>query len=372
MRKSRFLSRVFISMFAVALCGAAAAATPHPTGTCTPPGDTWETRADFPNTAIVRAWGVFFPADGKVYLMGGRPTDNGGDDFVNVNIYDPATDTYSTSNASFDDNQVNNMVGGVLDFGGTSLIVTVGGSAAGATTATDATRTYDPVGDSLQVLTNDPWPGAAGGTTLPGGAAVYENKLFVFGGFEIGVGMADGVWVFDPAAAEGSRWTTMTATLPTPIGYIPTAQSGGLIYLLGGSTWDDVNATIVDSAESSVYDPDTDTISPVTPIPRATAETRAVTAPDGTVWVLGGGRVDPNPSNEVDIYDPVGDAWTTGIAFVNARRNFAADIDPATGNIWAIGGYDVTPAPTFFNEQFTACSGPDDTIFEDGFDGPPT
>jgi len=367
MRKSRFLSRVFVSMFAVALCGTAAATTSQPAGTCTPPG-AWEARADFPNTAIVRAWGAFFPTDGKVYLMGGRPSENGGDDFVNVNIYDPATDTYSTSNASFDDNQVNNMVGGVLDFGGTSLIVTVGGSASGATVATDATRTYDPVGDSLQTLTNDPWPGANGGTTLPGGAAVYENKLFVFGGFVIGVGMADGVWVFDPSAAEGSRWTTLTATLPTPIGYIPTAQSGGLIYLLGGSTWDDVNATIVDSTESSVYDPDTDTISPVAPIPRATAETRAVAEPDGTIWVLGGGRVDPNPSNEVDVYDPVGDAWTTAPSFVNPRRNAGADVDPATGNIWAIGGYDAGATPLFFNEEFTACSGPTDIIFANGFD----
>src|SRR3954470_17362859 len=131
MRKSRFLSRVFVSAFVTAMFATAANAAPRPEGTCTPPG-AWETRADYTST-IARAWGAFFPATGKFYLMGGRPDDVAGDDFIQVHIYDPATDTWSESNATFADNQNNNMVGGVLDFGGTPLIVTVGGSAAGGT-----------------------------------------------------------------------------------------------------------------------------------------------------------------------------------------------------------------------------------------------
>ena len=51
-------------------------------------------------------------------------------------------------------------------------------------------------------------------------------------------------------------------------------------------------------------------------------------------------------------------------------RNFAADVDPATGDVWATGGYDATPAPLSVNEAFTACAAVDDTIFADGFDGP--
>ncbi len=366
MRKSRILSRVLVSAVIATLFVTAAEAAPQ--GPCTPPG-AWSQRADY-TTTISRAWGAFFPADGKFYLMGGRPDDGGGTDFIQVHIYDPATDTWSESNATFADAQNNNMVGGVLDFAGTPLIVVVGGSAALATTSSSDVKTYDPAGDSLQVLTDDPWPGNTDGAILPGGAAVYENKLFVFGGFDIGIGMADAIWQFDPSAAPGSRWTQMTSVLPTPIGYIPTTTSNGLIYLFGGSTFD--GTTINDSAESSIYDPDTDTISPApTPIPRATAETRAVTQLDGTVWVLGGGRDAPNPSNEVDIYDPVADAWTLGPAFTAPRRNFGADVDPATGNIWAVGGYDVDGTTLLqINEQFTACVAVDDTIFADGFDGP--
>jgi hypothetical protein len=319
----------------------------------------------------VRAWGAFFPPDGRFYAAGGRFDDTAGDDFTNINIYDPILDSWSASVATFEDNQVNNMVGGVLDFGGTQMLVLVGGSAAGATTTSSDVRTYDPVADSLQVLTNDFWIGNTDGAMLPGGAAVLDNKLYVFGGFDIGIGMLDTIYIFDPAAAEGSRWTQSAATLPTPIGYIPTAASGGKIYLLGGSAWDGTS-TILDSQESSVYDPVADTISPVAQIPRPAAETRAVTVSDGTIWVLGGGRDAPNPSNEVDVYDPVGDAWTLGPPFTAARRNFAADIDPATFNIWAIGGYDVDGlTPLSVNEQFTACVVVDDTIFADGFDGPP-
>ncbi len=367
MRKSRFLSRIVLTAIIAATFATAAEAAPQG---CTPPG-AWATRTPYTNT-ISRGWGAFYPPDGKFYIMGGRPDDVAGGDFIQVHIYDPVADTWSESNATFTDNQNNNMVGGVLAFGGQQLIVTVGGSAAGGTTASSNVQTYDPVADSLQLLSNDPWPGNTDGAILPGGAVVYENKLFVFGGFDIGVGMTDAIWQFDPAAAEGSRWTQMTATLPVARGYIPAAVSGGLVYLMGGSTWDDVNATILDSAESSVYDPDTDTITAVTtPIPRATAETRAITEPDGTVWVLGGGRDAPNPSNEVDVYDPLTDTWTLGPAFSAARRNFASDVDPATGNIWAVGGYDTDGVTLLsINEQFTACAAITDRIFADGFDGP--
>lgn len=368
MYKRRFLSRAFIPVFAAALSMTAAQAAPSPEGACTPPG-AWTSRSE-PATTRVRAWGVFFPPDGRFYAAGGRFDDSAGSDFVNINIYDPATDSWTTSGATFADGQVNNMVGGVLEFGGTPMIVLVGGSAAGATTATSDVRQYDPAADSLTVLASDPWIGNTDGAMLPGGAAVYDNKLFVFGGFDINIGMIDTIYRFDPDAADGSRWTAMTATLPTPIGYIPTAASGDKIYLFGGSLWDAGSATILDSQESLAYDPVADTISPVAMIPRPTGETRAVTAPDGTIWVLGGGRVAPNPSNEVDVYDPVGDTWTTGPAFTAPRRNFAADIDPVTGNILAAGGYDVDNLTALsVNEEFEACAPITDRIFQDGFDG---
>ena len=57
------------------------------------------------------------------------------------------------------------------------------------------------------------------------------------------------------------------------------------------------------------------------------------------MWVLGGGF--SLISNEVDVYDPVGNSWSLGPAFTTARRNFPTDTDGTT-RIWLAGGYDST------------------------------
>ena len=95
-------------------------------------------------------------------------------------------------------------------------------------------------------------------------------------------------------------------------------------------------------------DPVADLITSVPNIPRATGETRALKFAGGVgrcapaIWVMGGGRTPPNPSNEVDIDCP--DTWTMGPPFVTARRNFPTDTDGGgvsfgTGRVWLAGGY---------------------------------
>jgi hypothetical protein len=59
------------------------------------------------------------------------------------------------------------------------------------------------------------------------------------------------------------------------------------------------------------------------------------------MWVMGGGRTAPNPSNEVDVYDPGTNAWSIGLPFVTPRRNFATDTN-GTNRVWLVGGYDVS------------------------------
>jgi hypothetical protein len=96
-----------------------------------------------------------------------------------------------------------------------------------------------------------------------------------------------------------------------------------------------------------------DSITTIPPIPRATGETRALNF-NGLMLVMGGGRTAPNPSNEVDIYDPVSGTWTTGTPvppFINARRNFPTDTN-GTDHIWLSGGYDSTGVPVASMEIF--------------------
>ncbi len=232
---------------------------------------------------------------------------------------------------------MNNMACGVLTVGGVPQIYCVGGSAAGAAVATARVFSYNPVTDTITTLTApDNWPGNAGGAILPGGFAVVANKLYIMGGFNINVGMTSETWQFDPTLAIGSRWL-QRMNYPAQRGYIPAAAIGGFIYTGGGSLWD--GTTIVDSADSFRYDPVANVWSAIASITRATGETRAVVV-NNQMWILGGGRTAPNPSNEVDIYTPGTGMWSHGTDFVTVRRNFPADSDGT--RVWLAGGYDST------------------------------
>src|SRR5437762_1881471 len=304
-------------------------------GGCTPSG--WSAGPDMP-TPLVRAVGVHFQADGNFYTMGGRTSDSPGSDFQHALQYNPTSNSWSQMPSTFPDNQMNNMACGVLTVSGTPLIYCVGGSAAGNTTATARVFTYDPVTDTPALLGTDDWPGDAAGTILPGGFTVANNKLYILGGFNINVASTNEIWEFDPNAAAGSRWTQKT-NAPEGIMYAPTCTINGIIYVGGASDWDPVGLTVIDTTNSFSFDPAANTIGSIAAIPRATGETRALNF-NGQMYVMGGGRIAPNPSNEVDIYDPGTNAWTTGDPFSNARRNFPTNTDSTT-RIWLSGGYDV-------------------------------
>jgi hypothetical protein len=310
----------------------------------------WSAGPDMPSVGV-RLVGVYFPANGKFYEMGGRSSDIGGSDFTHPFEYDPVSNTWTTKSATYPDNQVNNMACSVLSLSGTSYIYCVGGNAAGATTATARVFFYDPVADMITTLTaSDNWPGDAAGTILPGGFSVFNNKLYILGGFNINVASTNQIWEFDPNAAVGSRWTPKVNT-PEGVMYAPTCTIGGVIYLAGASDFQ--GGLVVDTTNSFSFDPVANSIGAIAPIPRATGETRALNF-NGQMLVMGGGRVAPNPSSDVDIYDPGTNTWTTGSpvpAFVNARRNFPTDTD-GTVNIWLAGGYDSTGVPTASMEIF--------------------
>ncbi len=331
--------------------GPTATSTPIATPTeCTGGPAGWIAGPNLP-TPLVRGVGVFFPANGKFYTMGGRQSDTAGSDILTPYEYDPTAGTWTIKSATFTDNMVNNMACGVVTQGGTPYIYCVGGSAAGGSTSASRVVRYDPTTDTLTTMAGDDWPGNTDGAILPGGFAVANNKLYVFGGFDINIGMVTAIWEYDPNAA-GSHWTQKSAVLPVGEGYIPATTIGGMIYMAGGSTWD--GATINDTDNSYKYDPTADTITTIATIPRVTAETRALTL-GGQMWVMGGGRTPPNPSNEVDIYDPGTDSWSIGVPFTTPRRNAASDTDGSV--IWLAGGYaadGVTPLQDM--EVFTPSS----------------
>jgi hypothetical protein len=299
---------------------------------CTP---SWSAGPNLP-TPLVRAVGAYFPADGNFYTIGGRTSDAAGADFQHVLQYNPSTNAWTQMASTLPDNAMNNMACGVLTVSGSSFIYCVGGSAATQTTATARVFVYNPATDTVTTLTAaDNWPGDAAGTTLPGGFAVSSNQLYILGGFNINVASTNQIWQFNPTAAAGAKWTQMVNT-PEGIMYAPTCTIDGIIWEAGASDYS--GGTIIDTTNSFTFDPATNTIGSIPPIPRATGETRALNFRD-QMWVMGGGRVAPNPSDEVDIC-----CWSIGTPFAAPRRNFATDTD-GTDHIWLAGGYSSTGLP---------------------------
>src|SRR5882672_470633 len=297
-------------------------------GGCAPSG--WSAGSVLPSVGV-RLAGVYFQANGKFYAMGGRASDLAGSEFTHPFEYDPGTNSWTTKSATYPDTHTNNMACGVLADAGTPYIYCVGGSQVTVVGTFDRVFRYDPVTDVISAVAA-PWPGGLG-MVLPGGFTVFNNKLYILGGFDTITGGGQGtnqIWEFTPP----TTWVQKPSVLPVPLGYIPTTTIGSLIYTGGGS---DITAGLLtDTTNSFVYDPGlADSISTIAPIPRATGETRALNF-NGSMLVMGGGRTPPNPSNEVDIYDPGTNSWTVNTpvpAFVTARRNFPTDTDGTT-RIW--------------------------------------
>jgi hypothetical protein len=177
------------------------------------------------------------------------------------------------------------------------------------------------------------------------------------GGFDIPNGSGiDQIWEFTPNPAG---WVQKSAVLPFPLGYIPTTTIGNLIYTGGGV--DITGGVLTDTNHAFIYDPVVDSISINTDIPDATSNTRAVNLCN-VMYVLGGNF--NVPTNEVQIFDPVGGTWSVGIPFAIAGRNFAADTD-GTNNIWKAGGYDsglaIIASMEIFNCPVSPCGTPTPT-----------
>jgi hypothetical protein len=166
-------------------------------------------------------------------------------------------------------------------------------------------------------------------------AAVYDGKIYVFGGLTATTKLAT-VERYDPGT---DSWDTRSA--------MPTARYGssavtrdGKIYVLGG-----VNASnqIVKTVE--VYDPVNNTWSTAADMPTARCRLAAVLGPDGKIYAIGGSTTSTldlaGYSSVVEVYDPGANTWTIAAALSTPRVGLAAAT--SAGKIYVFGGYGKPP-----------------------------
>ena len=211
---------------------------------------------------------------------------------------------------------------------------------------TNLTRLYNINTDSWSTGTAAPMPvraDAASGDTTHGGF------LYVIGGGNSGVALFD-LERYDPVL---DAWTTLASMNTARAGAAAAVIDDG-IFVIGGrlsTSGPCSGGPYLDTVEK--YDIDTNTWSPVAPLPNQRSDMAAV-AHGGKIYVFGGCS-STGVTKEVDIYDPQTNTWTTGaMPMPTARASLVAG---HSGNkVYAIGGTDGVSALNV-NEVYDIPSG---------------
>ena len=278
------------------------------------------TRARMP-LARARHAQADFPANGRVYLLGGIGSAGTAD--LPIAEYDPRADSWTTRNS---------LIRGVFNVGAATLgdkIYVPGGF--DGNTAVTLLQTYQPATDAVAVVSSDPLPAPRYGA----GVTALNGILYVIGGSD-NITATQTVFAYNPTAAAGARWV-QRANMPTPRVALSAVALDGRIYALGGLT--SYNHPI-DLKTVEVYDPTTNTWTVAPQLLTARGGLAAIGVDSsqpcgGAIYALGGGWYAPLATTER--YDIATGTWTLSTPLQGARRSLAAGF-ATNGNLLLITG----------------------------------
>lgn len=302
--------------------------------------------------------GEYFPQTGKVYFLGGRLSNNLTDGTVWA--YTPDSGTYRSMGVQMPTPVSNYNICILKDnysVTDTYGLYIVGGRREGGP-KTDVVQVYYPMSNTVRTITTDPLPMRIGGVRIPipGANVVFDNKMYVFGGFNDSLApwVSNETWVYTPDSPPGQRWSRITtANLSIARSYITTAIVDNKIYAIGGDIFNGTSLFAQKIVE--VFDPNNPSAGwvRVADLPDSSGETRAFgfdsTAPwfPGKIIVAGNGKW-PNERNQCFIYNTATDSWALFTFLNQARRNHAGVFIPGTlgsngiPGMWVFGGRNTT------------------------------
>ncbi len=322
--------------------------------------------------------GVYNSHDGLIYFLGGRT--GGATHDTSIWTYDPGTGVSTDTGYDMLYNAANITIALIEDDGtgrGEAMYVIGGYDAVAGVNINDVQRFYPQTGD-VEDLPSDVYPDMVVGYQIgAGGVGVVDDLIYVFGGWQntLAPYFSDKTWVFDPAAADGARWTQLACDLTPARSYINTAVSNGKIYALGGIDYfDDVSIELDPTDVAEVFDTNNPGAcwQPIASMPAATAEGRgfgfdADTKNDyGKLYVVGGGDW-PDATADVFEYDIATDTWDdTFPELAQLRRDHAGvyvsdstpDPDDPFPSMWVFGGYAGSDEPPYGDPEYYPLSAP--------------
>jgi len=275
----------------------------------------WIQKADMPT---MRCGHSAITLDGKIYVIGGSDTRSG-PAFNIVEVYDPTTDTWDTTQSDMPTARAN-LGACVLD----GKIYALGGGKSFFWEPQTVVEVYDPLTDTWTRGVDLPRPRM--GLT----ASVVDGKIYVIGGADALENSYAEVDVFDPASQTWARG----ADFPLPRFNLTASVLDGKVYAIGGhigSPWHGL-------VHVHVYDPSTDTW--MTGASLQTGRKYFTSASlNHKVYVFGG-----SPGHEemgdfmstVEEYDPARNAWMVASQMPTPRVASAASV--WEGKVYVFGG----------------------------------
>lgn len=250
---------------------------------------------------------------GYLYIFGGY-SDSTFVPVTTVNRFNPTTRTWTKMNDLPEGlSQSATAISG-------STMYFAGGYVANGTKQTFATRKvwkYDSTTDTYSEI--DWLPEARG----VGALALWNNRLFYFGGSDINRADTTKCWMLDLSLVTTS-WTQI-ASLPVKTNRAGVAVVNNKIYLIGGQQLYDSNAIYQSGVYA--YDPVNDSWSQKASLPSARSHIMASTfVRNDKIIVAGGEGVGRAKLSKVDQYDPSKNEWTSLTSLPAARFSGVGDV----------------------------------------------
>jgi PKD repeat protein len=306
---------------------------------------------------LTRIDAEYFPATGKVYILGGRSDATTVGDIYE---FDPVTQVCADTGANMP-TPISNYTVNLVNDGTNDLLCTFGGRNSAGGTTLDV-QCYNPVANTAAIKTTLPaaWTGYT-----PGAQVVVDNMVYIFGGFNSTTApyMTARTDRYDPVA----NTFTQLGNLNLARSYILATAVDGMIYAFGGDTFD--GAALIAQTMAEQMDPAVGTWNnaAVADLPIAGDEGIAFGFNSDAPYPYAGQIVLATmaqwsgSSNEVVLYDVTSNTYdTTFPDLINARRNHAGALIPTCSatpddglpGMWVFGGYFGSDAPPYAPAEY--------------------